>query len=128
MLVKTLDNIESKWLLKTAAQTKKSGPHLQVREMLNELYPTLRILEEVEIEVKRAKTLYLDFYIPTYNIAIEIDGAHHRELVPFFSKNQVGFVGQQTNDSLKQKWCEFNNISFIRLQDNETKEDWLKNF
>lgn len=128
MLVSTLDNIESKWLLNTAAQTKKSGPHLLVHNMLKKLYPTLQILEEVEIEVKKNKSLYLDFYIPLYNIAIEIDGAHHREFVPFFSKNQAGFVRQQSNDALKEAWCELNNISFIRLRDDEKEEDWQKQF
>lgn len=128
MLVKTLDGHESKWLLTTAAQTKKSGPHLQVREFLHKIFPVTKILEEVQIEVKRNKHLYLDFYLPLYNIAIEIDGAQHREFTPFFSKTQINFANQQTNDKLKEQWCELNQITFIRLRDDENEEQWKKLF
>jgi hypothetical protein len=124
MLVKSLDGYESKWMLNTSAQTKKSGPHLAVLDFLKKTYPTVQILEEVQIKVKKNKELYLDFYIPLYNIAIEIDGQHHRTFVPFFSKNKRGFIKQQTNDKLKESWCELNNISFVRLDDNEKEEEW----
>lgn len=125
VLVKSLDGRESKWKLSCAAATQKSGPHLKVLEFLKELYPTTQILEEVQIQVKKNKDLYLDFYLPLYKIAIEIDGEHHRKLVPFFNKNQVGFVKQQSNDILKEKWCELNQITFIRLRDDEDEKEWM---
>ena len=124
MLVKTLDGFESKWMLDKAAATKRSGPHLKVRQFLKGLYPTVQILEEVQIQVKRNKDLYLDFYIPLYNIAIEIDGRQHREFTPFFSKNEINFASQRMNDKFKSDWCELNNISFIRLRDDEDEEEW----
>lgn len=128
MLVKTLDGIQSKWKMSTAAATKKSGPHLKVSEFLKGLFPTVKILEEVQIEVKKNKELYLDFYIPIYSIAVEIDGAQHREYVPFLSGTREGFVNQMSNDSLKTRWCELNQITFIRLQDNEDEEKWKEKF
>lgn len=128
MLVETLDGIQSKWKMSCAAATKKSGPHLKVLEMLKELYPTVQILEEVQIQVKKNKDLYLDFYLPLYNIAIEIDGAQHREYSSFMSGNREGFVRQQSNDVLKEKWCELNQVSFIRLRDDEDIESWKKKF
>lgn len=124
MLVKTLDGIESKWQMASAAATKKSGPHLAVREFLHEQFKATQILEEVQIEVKRNKYLYLDFYIPLYNIAVEIDGAQHREFNPFFGKNPAQFGKQKINDVLKSQWCEFNNITFIRLRDDEEENEW----
>jgi len=126
MLVKTLDNYEYKWQLKSAAATKKSGPHLKVRELLHQLYPTAQILEEVQIQVKKNQQLYLDFYLPLYNIAIEIDGAQHREYSGHFHKNKHGFMQSQINDNLKERFCELNDITFIRLRDDK-EEEWLDN-
>lgn len=128
MLVQSLDGIESKWQMKCAAATKRSGPHLKVLEMLKELFPTIQILEEVQIQVKKNKDLYLDFYLPLYDIAIEIDGAQHREYNSFMSGSREGFVKQQSNDILKERWCELNQISFIRLRDDEDVKEWKAKF
>lgn len=128
MLVRTLDNHEYKWQMKVAAATIRSGPHQKVKELLQKQYPTAQILEEVQIQVKKNKDLYLDFYLPLYNIAIEINGEQHRKLVSHFTKTQSQFVNLQTNDKLKQRWCELNQITFISLDDNEKEEDWLNKF
>jgi hypothetical protein len=124
MLVKTLDGMEYKWKMKSAADTKKSGPHLKVRELLHELYPTLQVLEEVQILVKKNKDLYLDFYIPLYKLAVEIDGQQHRSYNTFYHRSQSDFVKQKVNDNFKSQWCDLNQIRFIRLRDDEEREVW----
>ena len=95
MLIKTLDGHEKKWKLDSAAAGKKSGPHLQVQELLKELYPTFLILEEIQIEVKNNKYLYLDFYLPLLKLAVEIDGNQHKEYTPFFHKSEYKKISNQ---------------------------------
>ena len=124
MLIQTLDGHQVKWRLETASTSRKSTPHKKVLKLLKEVYPTTHLLEEVQIEVKKHKYLYPDFYIPLYKIAIEIDGSQHKEYNQFFHKNQYKFVQSQINDSLKQMWCDLNNITLIRLTDDEKEEEW----
>ena len=42
----------------------KSNFHLIARDLLKQEYPTLQILEEVPIQIRKSETLYMDFFIP----------------------------------------------------------------
>lgn len=57
--------------------------------------------------------LKIDFYLPEYNIAIEIDGEHHRRPVYYGNKNNLEIV--QTRDKIKDDYCVDNNIKMIRI-------------
>ena len=60
------------------------------------------------------KTLRLDFYIEDINLAIEYDGQQHYKPIEKFG-GQEEFEKTIYRDSLKDKYCNDNNIQLIRI-------------
>ena len=90
-----------------------SEGELKIREWLienNISYETEKTFEGMVYK----QPLRLDFYLPKHNIGVEFDGAYH-----FHSYDWVG--GDETleinklRDSIKNKYCEDNNIKLIRI-------------
>lgn len=130
MLVKDLDNNSHNWQL-TGNMAKgslenKSSYHLKARDLITELFPTLQILEEVPIPLRRSETLFLDFYLPLKKLCLEIHGEQHYKFVAFYHSNMLGFLKSQKRDKEKQEWCRINNIHYIELPYDESIDDWRK--
>lgn len=73
-------------------------------------------------ECKRDRPLPFDFYIKLRNkeICIECDGKQHFERNNFYNKTQKGgFKYRIENDSIKNKFCENENISLIRIRSDD---------
>lgn len=130
MQVKTLDGTTQNWQLTGhyahAKLENKSSLHMSTRQLLKKQFPTLQVLEEVPIPVKRSENYYLDFYLPMLKLAIEVHGEQHFKFVAFYHNNQLGFIKSQKRDREKQEWCEINNIQYIALPYNESEEEWIK--
>lgn len=127
MLVKTLDNKEVYWQLekkKKIPDEYQSNLHLKCRTLLQELFPTLLILEEIPVPISRFDTLYFDFFLPLIKLVIEVQGQQHIEYSQFFHKSKGDFWGYKKRDRYKQEWCELNNIKLIHLRYDEDIEDW----
>ena len=130
MLIKDLDGNGHNWLL-TGNMAKgkisnRSSLHLQTRDLLKIIYPTLQILEEVPIPLRKNETLYLDFYIPMLKTAIEAHGEQHYKFVPFYHNNTMGFLKSKKRDQEKIEWCAKNNIKHIVLSYSESEDEWRK--
>ena len=88
----------------------------------NEEY-ILNILLKENIKFIREKTFSdlrkgkyrFDFYLPKYNICLEIDGEQHFKQVSKFQKTKSDFLKQQENDRIKNSYCLANNISLYRI-------------
>jgi hypothetical protein len=104
----------------------KSSYHIAARQLIRSLFPTLQILEEVPISVRKSEILYLDFYLPLKKMCIEVHGEQHYKFVSFYHNSILDFVKAQKRDKYKQEWCEINNISYVSLPYNETLEEWTK--
>lgn len=66
------------------------------------------------VNPKTGCKLYLDFYIPEKNIAIEYDGIQHFKSISFFGgENSLKEV--KYKDNIKNKYCTENNIKLIRI-------------
>jgi hypothetical protein len=102
----------------------KSSYHLEARELISSLHPTLQILEEVSVPIRKGQTLYLDFYLPLIKWCIEVHGEQHYKFVPHYHGNIMGFLKSQKKDKEKQEWCELNNIKYIELPYNESTTEW----
>ena len=89
---------------------------------------TEKFLVKNEIKFERQKIfeecfyinkLKFDFYLPFYNVCIEIDGQHHFYPVTYggISKEQaiINFNLQKEKDKIKNDFCKENNIILIRL-------------
>lgn len=129
MQIKDLDGNIQKWQLlggiAHGSVQNKSALHLLARSLIHDLFPTMQILEEVPIPLRRSETLYLDFYIPLLKRTIEVHGEQHYKFVPFYHNNLLGFLRHKKRDQEKKEWCELNGISYIELPFNENQEEWL---
>jgi hypothetical protein len=128
MQIKDLDGNLCHWqLIGGIAHGKaknKSALHLLARDLVHKCFPTMQILEEVPIPLRRSETLYLDFYIPLLKRTIEVHGEQHYKFVPFYHNNLLGFVKHKKRDQEKQEWCDTNGITYIELPFNEDEEAW----
>ncbi len=84
----------------------RSKIQFQVGQRLKELYPRDVILEEVYLP----DGFYLDFFIPSRRIAIEVQGRQHDEFVPHFHGSKADFFKSKVRDNNKAKWCQINEI------------------
>lgn len=127
MIVTDLNGVQSEWKFKGRKLIPNSNVgsalHKAVRKILYNKYPTLNIIEEVSIKVERGKTLYLDFYLPMRQTAIEVNGEQHYKYSSLFHSSALEFVNQKKNDIKKQRWCEINDISLISLKFDE-QDKW----
>lgn len=129
MLVQTLDGKKYQWKIpeKLSKGNKRapSAGHTTTRNILQQLYPMCGIYEEIPIVVEGRKKLFLDFYIPTIQQAIEVHGRQHYEYIPFYHRDKLQFLMSKANDRKKQEWCELNSITLIILPFNESEEEWI---
>lgn len=130
MQVEDLDGNISAWnLTGYIAKGKlgnKSSFHLQTRELLASMFPTLQILEEVPISIRRSETLYLDFYLPLKKLCVETHGEQHYKFVPFYHNNKFNFLKSQKRDREKEEWCQINGIKYVALPHYENIEQWTE--
>lgn len=107
---------------------KRSRFHIRARNLLKEMFNSYRILEEVKLpgstELHRKSVLYLDFYIPSVNLAIEVHGQQHYEFCPFFHRSKADFLKGQVRDDDKIEWCRLNDIRLVILKYTESDDEW----
>jgi hypothetical protein len=130
MLVKDLDGHNHNWLL-TGNMAKgkidnRSSFHLATRKLLSSHFPTLQLLEEVPIPLRKNEILYLDFYIPLKKICVEVHGEQHFKFVPFYHSTMLNFLKAQRRDIEKQEWCEINGLKYIGLRFDQDEDEWSK--
>lgn len=102
----------------------KSNYHKAAKKLLINIFPTLQILEEVPITIRKSETLFLDFYLPLKKLCIEVHGEQHYKFVAFYHNNILNFMKSQKRDREKQEWCEINNIKYLALPYNENVSQW----
>lgn len=116
----TLTGLTSKGSLKN-----KSSFHLEARNLLKNTYPTLQIIEEVPVHIRKGETLYVDFFIPLMKKCIEVHGEQHYGFIPFYHRSQIDFLKQKKRDKDKKEWCELNNFTYIELPYDQ-QDQWTK--
>jgi hypothetical protein len=128
MQIKTLDGQIQNWSLTGhfahANMSNRSDLHLRAREIIKVCYPTVQILEEVPIPIKKSESYFLDFYIPILKTAIEVHGEQHYKYVQFYHQNQLNFLRSQKRDREKKEWCYINNIKMVELPFSESEQEW----
>lgn len=87
------------------------------------VYPASVVLEECSIKIDRRKTLYLDIFLPTYGIVIEVNGKQHFERCSHFQSDQQ-FYNQRRNDIMKADWAELNNLRLVNFNYDESDDEW----
>ena len=129
MKIRDLNNDIHKWnlqgyVVRANEQRPRSKLHLAARNILIEMFPTVQILEEVLIPITRNERGYLDFYINTLKLAVEVHGQQHYKFNSLFHTSAQDFANQRKKDRRKKEWCEYNNITYLELPYNESIEEW----
>lgn len=77
--------------------------------------------------LKNKKKLYLDFYLPDYNVAIECQGLQHYKPIKYFGGDEK-YELYVYRDKLKKELCSKNNIEvFYYTKENIIQDDIFKN-
>lgn len=117
-----------KWKPSNSPRENASKNHLKAVQLILATIPNAYICEECNIPLGiRGKNLYLDIYLPHFNIAIEVDGRQHEVYVAHFHGDKMNFLTQKKNDRLKQDWCDINNITLVKFKETETIDQWRIN-
>lgn len=75
------------------------------------------VFEELPVVGTR---LTIDFYNSNRKIAIEVDGSQHYKYNKFFhGKNRQNFLNQIIRDDIKEKFCEKNDITLVRILESD---------
>lgn len=80
------------------------------------------ILEEFPVV---GEGLYLDFFLPSERLAIEIQGSQHYHYNKYFHGDKSRFLEQQKRDRKKAEWCELNKIRLVLINYDEPEENIL---
>jgi hypothetical protein len=117
-----------KYIVKRNDKTVKSKYHIAARELLAEMFSGYTVLEEVKLPGSRCPSkksvLFLDFFIPSLMLGIEVHGRQHYEFCKFFHKTMAGFLQSNKRDFIKQDWCELNGVELIVFKYSDSIEDW----
>lgn len=111
----------SAYFVKQDDSRPRSKYHLRARGILQNLYPTQPLLEEVFIPGLK---LYLDFYLPNRRVAVEVQGEQHYSFSSHFHTSKLDLFRQKKLDNQKLEWCELNEIRLVRLKYNGTDSEW----
>lgn len=83
-----------------------------VRTTLNEAFPNTLIKEEEYINYQGVR-LFFDFYLPSIDIYVEVQGIQHTEFNKHFHSSAASFRGQKKRDRLKKDWIELNDHALV---------------
>lgn len=99
----------------------QSGHELQVRQMLKD--NNINFIPQKKFDWLRYKrNLYLDFYLPDYNIAIECQGGfHYKNIEKYGGRKKLNKVRKR--DRIKRELCKENNVNLIYYGDEEYGND-----
>jgi hypothetical protein len=87
---------------RTNPDESKSRLQFDIGVWLSRQYPYDQIFEEVYV---LGENLYLDFFIPSLKLVVEVNGRQHETFVPHFHGTKRDFVLQQQRDRRKAEWC-----------------------
>ncbi len=83
---------------------------------LQRLFPLCSIFTEVPAI---GTGLYLDYFIPSLRLCVEVDGGHHNTYNKFFHGDLKGFARTIRNDQIKEQWALKNGFAFCRIVEND---------
>ena len=100
MKIQDLDGNIYKWKIEGSIvrfndQRPRSQLHLTARSLIKEIYPTLQICEEVSVQIKRDRKVFLDFYINTIKTVVEVHGQQHYKFNSLYHTSAQDFLNQK---------------------------------
>ncbi len=126
MLVMGIDEKEYKWKYYNYQGQRENASklHMRARTLLKEIFPLSMIFEEIPLVGTFKQVLYLDLYLHTQRLAVEVHGEQHYKFNSFFYENRQAFARAQSRDRTKIEWCKLNNIDLVELPYDESDREW----
>jgi len=106
-----------------AGQQSRSKGQATLGDILINIWPNVPVYEEVPCVGTK---LRLDFLIESLRIAFEFDGLQHQEYNSFLHGDRYKWLQSINRDDTKEKWCEQNNISLIRITEKDLSLETIK--
>ncbi len=105
-------------------QSNASKYHKIVGTTLRKLFPAATIYQEYNMangvtQHPMASKLHVDYFIPMFNLAIEVDGEHHYEIVQYGKKDIEAFARFESRyrlDNIKNEIAQENGWVMIRIK------------
>ena len=95
-----------------------SKGELRVLEILDK-YKVVNLLQYEFDDCKNIFSLPFDFYLPEYNILVEVQGIQHYKPTDFEGKGlryaEIQFKKQQKRDKIKRDYCNKNKIKLLEI-------------
>lgn len=97
---------------------------------LRKLFPAATIYQEYSMangitEHPMASRLHVDYFIPMFNLAIEVDGEHHYEIVQYGKKDMEAFARFENRyrlDNIKDEIAQENGWTMVRIKYTDTDD------
>lgn len=107
-------------------QCQESSGERKIRQWL-EKHNISYVFQKTFQDCKDKRVLPFDFYLPTYNVAIEYDGGQHFKPIPFFGGEET-FQNRIKHDKIKDDYCKNSNIKLLRIPYFKNVDEELNNF
>ena len=117
----------SNYFVKASDTRPRSKLHHLARNILNDLFPAMPVVEELPIKFDAkgfSSSKFIDFFIPTFKMIIEVHGEQHYKFNTMFHSTPKDFADQKKRDLKVQEWCAINGFWYIELPYNEEEEQW----
>jgi very-short-patch-repair endonuclease len=89
-----------------------------VRESLSQALPNTLIKDEEYVSYQ-GNRLFFDFYLPSLNIYVEVQGIQHSKFNKHFHSSAAAFRSQKKRDRLKREWCDLNDHTLVTVNYDE---------
>ncbi len=89
---------------------------------LSKALPNTPIRDEKYVNYKGTK-LFFDFYLPSLDVYIEVQGIQHTRFNKHFHSSAAAFRGQKKRDRLKKEWAEEHDHTLVCLNYDEIPID-----
>ena len=99
----------------------------KIFNLLREVFPFAKIIKEYSI-VHNNQRLFVDFYLPSYLLAVEVHGTQHDKFVKHFHGDAAGWRAHKYRDRVKCEWADLNGVTYVVIREENmivTKEDLL---
>jgi hypothetical protein len=98
-----------------------------IGRLLGEAFPRATIFSQHSIKYE-GEQLFVDFFIPSMNIAIECQGEQHYKFVPHFHKDDEGYKSHIKRDVAKRGWARKNKVTLVEIPFNDSPANASKLF
>lgn len=89
-----------------------------VLETLTQALPNTLVKEEEYVSYK-GQRLFFDFYLPSLNIYVEVQGVQHTEFNSHFHGDAASFRAAKQRDRLKKEWIDLNDFTLVCVNHDE---------